>query len=98
MWTVGDIVSVTGMDDNIYYCQLRGFMTDECGFKSAAITWLVPSTFSPPPSEGFDPATYTIGRIFLSFKLCIYFIYLFLYFFIFVTRLLYCFRCKDMKL
>ncbi|KAI4467411.1 gata zinc finger domain-containing [Holotrichia oblita] len=29
--------------------------------KSAIITWLLPTTDSPPPNEMFDPATYIIG-------------------------------------
>jgi len=59
---VGDIVSVTNTDDNdIYYAQLRGFLTDEFSDKSAVITWLLPTTASPPPNEGFHPATYIIG-------------------------------------
>ena len=59
---VGDIVSVTDMDDDdVYYAQLRGFLTDEFAEKSAVISWLLPTTDSPPPGEGFHPATYIIG-------------------------------------
>merc|ERR1711892_103484 len=59
---VGDIVSVTNVnDDDIYYAQLKGFLTDEYSDKSAVITWLLPTTASPPPNEGFHPATYIIG-------------------------------------
>lgn len=59
---VGDIVSVTNIDDgDIYYAQLRGFLTDEYSDKSAVITWLLPTTASPPPNEGFHPATYIVG-------------------------------------
>jgi len=59
---VGDIVSVTNIDDDdIYYAQLRGFLTDEYSEKSAVITWLLPTTASPPPNEGFHPATYIVG-------------------------------------
>jgi len=59
---VGDIVSVTNInDDDIYYAQLKGFLIDEYSDKSAVITWLLPTTASPPPNEGFHPATYIVG-------------------------------------
>jgi len=59
---VGDIVSVTNVnDDDIYYAQLKGFLIDEYSDKSAVITWLLPTTASPPPNEGFHPATYIVG-------------------------------------
>ncbi|XP_023327091.1 GATA zinc finger domain-containing protein 1 [Eurytemora carolleeae] len=58
---VGDIVSVTDISDDIFYAQLRGFLTDEYGEKSGVISWLLPTTGSPPPNEGFHPATYIIG-------------------------------------
>lgn len=58
----GDIVSVTDLeDDDVYYAQLRGFLTDEYAEKSGVITWLLPTTESPPPWEGFHPATYVLG-------------------------------------
>jgi len=60
-FTVGDIVSVTDVSGDLYYAQLRGFLTDEFGEKSAAMSWLIPTTGSPPPNEGFHPATYIIG-------------------------------------
>jgi len=60
-FTVGDIVSVTDDSGDIYYGQLRGFLTDEYGNKSAVMSWLLPTTGSPPPNEGFHPATYIIG-------------------------------------
>ncbi|XP_075218879.1 GATA zinc finger domain-containing protein 1 isoform X2 [Lycorma delicatula] len=61
LFQIGDIVSVCDVDDKIYYCQLRGFLTDQYCEKSAVITWLIPSDRSPPPEEGFDAATYMIG-------------------------------------
>jgi len=58
----GDIVSVVSIDDDdIYYAQLRGFLTDQYSDKHAAITWLLPTRNSPPPSEGFHPGTYILG-------------------------------------
>ncbi|XP_028163932.1 GATA zinc finger domain-containing protein 1 [Ostrinia nubilalis] len=58
---VGDIVSVTDLEGDIYYAQIRGFMTDQYCEKSAVLTWLLPTKASPPPEKGFDPATYIIG-------------------------------------
>lgn len=60
-YSVGDIVSVTDIGGDIFYAQLRGFLTDEYGEKSGVISWLLPTTGSPPPNEGFHPATYVIG-------------------------------------
>ena len=48
-------------DDNIFYCQLRGFLTDQYSDKYGVITWLLPTQESPPPNEGFHPATYILG-------------------------------------
>lgn len=50
-------------DDDIYYAQIRGLLTDQYCQKSAVITWLLPTQESPPPSESFDPATYVIGSM-----------------------------------
>lgn len=52
------------MDENtdIYYAQIRGLLTDQYCEKSACITWLLPTQESPPPAEGFDPATYILGE------------------------------------
>ena len=47
----GDIVSVTDVGGGIFYAQLRGFLTDQYCEKSAVITWLLPTTNSPPPDE-----------------------------------------------
>ncbi|KAM3958743.1 GATA zinc finger domain-containing protein 1 [Aphomia sociella] len=58
---VGDIVSMTDIEGDIYYAQIRGFMTDQYCEKSAVVTWLLPTKASPPPEKGFDPATYIIG-------------------------------------
>ena len=52
---------MTDLEGDIFYAQLRGFLTDQYGEKSGVITWLLPSTSSPPPNEGFHAATYTIG-------------------------------------
>uniref|UniRef100_A0A182W4M1 GATA zinc finger domain-containing protein 1 n=1 Tax=Anopheles minimus TaxID=112268 RepID=A0A182W4M1_9DIPT len=60
-YEVGDIVSLLDMKDNTYYAQIRGLVMDTFNEKSAVLTWLVPTDASPPPNEGFDPATYHIG-------------------------------------
>ncbi|XP_024935906.1 GATA zinc finger domain-containing protein 1 [Cephus cinctus] len=58
---VGDIVSMKDIDGGIYYAQIRGLLTDQYCEKSAAVTWLLPTTASPPPEDGFSPETYMIG-------------------------------------
>ncbi|OXU20451.1 hypothetical protein TSAR_003380 [Trichomalopsis sarcophagae] len=58
---VGDIVSMQDIDGGIYYAQIRGLLTDQYCEKSAAVTWLLPTTASPPPEDGFSPETYIIG-------------------------------------
>ncbi|KAH0948997.1 hypothetical protein HN011_006909 [Eciton burchellii] len=58
---IGDIISMQDLDGGIYYAQIRGLLTDQYCEKSAAITWLLPTTASPPPEEGFIPETYIIG-------------------------------------
>lgn len=61
-YNIGDIVSVVSIDDDdIYYAQLRGFLTDQYSDKYGVITWLLPTQDSPPPNEGFHPATYILG-------------------------------------
>ncbi|KAK0163514.1 hypothetical protein PV327_007189 [Microctonus hyperodae] len=58
---IGDVVSMQDVEGGIYYAQIRGLLTDQYCEKSAAITWLLPTTSSPPPEEGFSPETYIIG-------------------------------------
>ncbi|XP_012278017.1 GATA zinc finger domain-containing protein 1 isoform X2 [Orussus abietinus] len=58
---IGDIVSMRDVDGGLYYAQIRGLLTDQYCEKSAAVTWLLPTTASPPPEEGFSPETYIIG-------------------------------------
>ncbi|XP_065085417.1 GATA zinc finger domain-containing protein 1 [Ochlerotatus camptorhynchus] len=60
-YQIGDIVSLMDAKDKIYYAQIHGLQIDSYCEKSAYITWLIPTTSSPPPSERFDPATYLIG-------------------------------------
>ncbi|XP_055617243.1 GATA zinc finger domain-containing protein 1 [Toxorhynchites rutilus septentrionalis] len=60
-YQIGDIVSVMDANDDIYYAQIHGLQIDSYCEKSAYITWLIPTTSSPPPNEQFDPATYLIG-------------------------------------
>jgi hypothetical protein len=56
----GDIVALTDIEGGIYYAQLRGFLQDQYCEKSAAITWLVPTTSSPADGS-FDAATFILG-------------------------------------
>ncbi|GAB0097176.1 GATA zinc finger domain-containing protein 1 [Sergentomyia squamirostris] len=58
---IGDIVSLVDKDYNTYYAQIRGLLQDSFCEKSAVISWLLPTTDSPPPNLEFDPATYLIG-------------------------------------
>lgn len=58
---VGDIVSMRDVDGGVYYAQIRGLLQDQYCEKSAAVTWLLPTTASPHPDDGFDPQTYTLG-------------------------------------
>ncbi|XP_050067421.1 uncharacterized protein LOC126556238 [Anopheles maculipalpis] len=60
-YQLGDIVSIVDTQDNTYYAQIRGLLVDAYNEKSAVITWLLPTTASPPPNEAFDPATYLAG-------------------------------------
>ncbi|XP_025023941.1 GATA zinc finger domain-containing protein 1 [Python bivittatus] len=59
-YQIGDVVSVIDeQDGKTYYAQIRGFIQDQYCEKSAALTWLIPTTASP--KDYFDPATYIIG-------------------------------------
>uniref|UniRef100_A0A182Y729 GATA zinc finger domain-containing protein 1 n=1 Tax=Anopheles stephensi TaxID=30069 RepID=A0A182Y729_ANOST len=60
-YQLGDIVSMVDAEDNTYYAQIRGLLVDAHNEKSAVLTWLLPTTASPPPNEAFDPATYLAG-------------------------------------
>ncbi|XP_055522832.1 GATA zinc finger domain-containing protein 1 [Wyeomyia smithii] len=62
-YQLGDIVSVIDAKGNTYYAQIHGLQIDSYCEKSAYITWLLPTTSSPPPNEKFDPATYLIGPV-----------------------------------
>lgn len=59
---IGDIVSIVDSEQNVYYAQIRGLLVDAYCEKSAFLTWLIPTQDSPDPKEGFDPATYLIGK------------------------------------
>ncbi|XP_053676515.1 GATA zinc finger domain-containing protein 1 [Anopheles nili] len=60
-YQIGDIVSMIDTKDNTYYAQVRGLIVDAYNEKSAVLTWLIPTTSSPPANEGFEPATYLVG-------------------------------------
>merc|ERR1712018_251026 len=54
-------MGVVDIEGGVYYAQLKGFLTGQYCEKSGIITWLLPTTQSPSPESGFDPATYVIG-------------------------------------
>lgn len=63
---VGDIVALSDKDDleNIYFAQIRAFLSDQYGQKSAVITWLVPvdENFRQIKSlKDFDPSLFELG-------------------------------------
>lgn len=63
---VGDIVALRDKDDmeNIYFAQIRAFLSDQYGQKSAVITWLVPidENFRQIKSlKDFDPSFFELG-------------------------------------
>ncbi|CAG0916868.1 unnamed protein product [Notodromas monacha] len=61
-WNTGDIVCAAGMDNRIYYAQTRGFLCDQYGNKSCALTWLVPKTPRDSVSvDNFEPAEYLLA-------------------------------------
>lgn len=57
-YQVGDVVSILGDDGLVYYCLLRGFLRDQYGQLSAALTWLLPKIPSP---SCFDPMNFILG-------------------------------------
>ena len=63
---VGDIVALRDKDDleNIYFAQIRAFLSDQYGQKSAVITWLIPidENFRQIKSlKDFDPSLFELG-------------------------------------
>lgn len=60
-------MSLGDVDGGLYYAQIRGLLTDQYCEKSCVVTWLLPTQASPNPEEGFDPATYIIGNIAVSY-------------------------------
>ncbi|KAK0058665.1 GATA zinc finger domain-containing protein 1 [Biomphalaria pfeifferi] len=58
-YQIGDVVSLVDHDGGVYYAQLRGFLSDQYNEKSAVITWLLPTTNSPP--NRFDPNSFILG-------------------------------------
>ena len=55
---IDDIVSLFDGHD-LYYAQIRGFLTDQYAFKSAIITWLLPTNLSR--LDNFDENTFVLG-------------------------------------
>lgn len=56
---VGDVISMTDENGDVYYGQIRGLLQDQYCEKSAVITWLIPTKGSP--TDHFDPSTYILG-------------------------------------
>lgn len=67
---VGDIVALFDLADSDsntpYFAQIRAFMTDQYGAKSAVLTWLIPidsnyskKIYSP---KDFDPDMFVLGK------------------------------------
>ena len=63
---MGDIVALLDKVDNtnIYFAQIRAFMVDECGQKSAVLTWLIPTSIEHKAIKclkDFDPGLFVLG-------------------------------------
>lgn len=56
---VGDVVSLYGADDVVYYAQLRGFVCDLYGEKMGVVTWLLPT--NDHKTGGFVPEHFYVG-------------------------------------
>lgn len=57
----GDIVSVRDVEGGLYYAQIRGLMIDQYAEKSAALTWLIPTTKIFFGNGKFKPSDYVLG-------------------------------------
>eukprot|EP00118_Oscarella_pearsei_P001724 m.8270 g.8270 ORF g.8270 m.8270 type:complete len:223 (+) comp20463_c0_seq2:44-712(+) len=57
-FSVGDVISLLGMDRRIYYGQLQGFLQDQYGQKMGSICWLLPCAANP---THFDPHNFILG-------------------------------------
>ena len=63
---IGDIVALVDESerDSIYFAQIRAFLIDERGQKSAVLTWLVPRNLEHrmiKALKDFDPALFVLG-------------------------------------
>jgi hypothetical protein len=63
---IGDIVALFDNDDKdtIYFAKIRAFLTDQCGQKSAVLTWLIPidqNYKSIKLATNFDPNLFILG-------------------------------------
>lgn len=63
---IGDIVALFDKEDTetIYFAKIRAFLTDQCGQKSAVITWLIPinnNYKSVKLAKDFDPSLFRLG-------------------------------------
>ncbi len=54
---MGDIVSVTDIGGDIFYAQLRGFLTDQYGEKSGVIRYLQVEKYIENPMGFYTGAT-----------------------------------------
>jgi len=57
--SIGDVVSLCGGDNKVYYAQLRGFLCDLFGEKMGVITWLLPT--ADRKGGGFNPVEFYVG-------------------------------------
>lgn len=66
-YQIGDIVALFDLDDRdtIYFAQIRAFLTDQFGDKSAVITWLIPTSVDNASqiktTQDFDPNLFELG-------------------------------------
>lgn len=63
---IGDIVALFDKDDKdtIYFAKIRAFLIDQCGQKSAVLTWLIPidqNYKSVRLATDFDPNLFMLG-------------------------------------
>ena len=64
---VGDVVALFDMNDkdSVYFAQIRAFLTDQYGEKSAVITWLIPVEGwlhkEMKTGQDFDPDMFMLG-------------------------------------
>ncbi|CAF0721092.1 unnamed protein product [Brachionus calyciflorus] len=63
---IGDIVALRDIDEkeNVYFAQIRAFLSDQYGQKSAILTWLIPNNDNYKRIKtlnDFDPSLFELG-------------------------------------